>query len=70
MDIDIATNAYDACEDAVVLVILTEWDEFRWLDLGLVRTHMATPRVFDARAIIEPAAARRAGFVYGGIGVS
>jgi UDPglucose 6-dehydrogenase len=70
MDIDIATSAYDACEDAVVLVILTEWDEFRWLDLGLVRTHMATPRVFDARAIIEPAAARRAGFVYGGIGVS
>jgi len=68
--IEIATDAYDACEEAEVLVILTEWDEFRWLDLGMVRTRMAAPRIFDARAIIEPAAARRAGFVFGGIGVS
>jgi UDPglucose 6-dehydrogenase len=68
--IEIATDAYDACEEAEVLVILTEWDEFRWLDLGLVRARMAAPRLYDARAIIEPAAARRAGFVFGGIGMS
>jgi UDPglucose 6-dehydrogenase len=68
--IDVATDPYDACDEAEVLVILTEWDEFRWLDLGLVRARMAKPRVFDARAVIEPAAARRAGFAYGGIGVS
>jgi UDPglucose 6-dehydrogenase len=69
-DMDIVTDAYAACDDAEVLVILTEWDEFRWLDLGIVRTRMAHPRIFDARNLIEPAAARRAGFVYGGVGLS
>ena len=68
--IDVATDAYDACQDAEVLVVLTEWDEFRRLDLGVVRTRMAAPRVYDARAVIEPAAARRAGFAYGGVGIS
>jgi UDPglucose 6-dehydrogenase len=68
--IEVAKDAYGACDDAEVLVILTEWDEFRWLDLGLVRVRMAAPRLFDARAIIEPSAARRAGFTYGGIGIS
>jgi UDPglucose 6-dehydrogenase len=68
--IEVVTDPYDVCEEAEILVILTEWDEFRWLDLGLVRTRMAKPRLFDARAVIEPAAARRAGFAYGGIGVS
>jgi UDPglucose 6-dehydrogenase len=66
----ICSDPYDACDDAEVLVVLTEWDEFRWLDLGIVRTHMAHPRIVDARNIIEPAAARRAGFRYDGVGLS
>src|SRR5579884_905684 len=64
------TDPYDACDDAEVLVVLTEWDEFRWLDLGTVRTRMAHPRIVDARNLLEPAAARRAGFRYDGIGLS
>ena len=68
--IELALDAYAACEEAEVLVILTEWDEFRWLDLGMVRTRMAAARIFDARAVIEPAAARRAGFAFAAIGVS
>ncbi len=63
------TDPYDACDDAVVLTILTEWDEFRWLDLGLARARMAAPNLVDARNLIEPPAARRAGFHFTGIGL-
>jgi UDPglucose 6-dehydrogenase len=68
-DMDVVTDPYDVCDDAEVLVLLTEWDEFRWLDLGIVRTRMASPRLVDTRNLIEPAAARRAGFQYAGVGV-
>jgi UDPglucose 6-dehydrogenase len=69
-DMTVVDDAYDACEEAVVLVILTEWDEFRWLDLGVVRTRMASPRIVDARNLLDPAAARRAGFRYEGVGLT
>jgi len=62
-------DPYDACTDAKALVILTEWDEFRWLDLAQVRTRMDGHCIVDARNILEPAAARRAGFSYEGIGL-
>ena len=62
-------DPYDACEDAKALVILTEWDEFRWLDLAKVRTRMGGHRIVDARNILEPAAARRAGLSYEGVGL-
>jgi UDPglucose 6-dehydrogenase len=68
-DMEVTTDPYDACEDAEVLVVLTEWDEFRWLDLGVVRTRMASPRIVDARALLDPAAARRAGFSYSAVGL-
>ena len=68
--IEVAADAYSACDDAEVLVILTEWDEFRWSDLGLARARMAAGRLFDARSVIQPAAARRAGFVYQCIGMA
>ena len=64
------TDPYDACEDACALMILTEWDQFRWLDLGMVRTRMASPRIVDARNLLDPAAARRAGFRYEGVGLT
>ena len=67
---EVVADPYDACEDAMVLLILTEWDEFRWLDLGNVRTRMASPRIVDARNLLDPAAARRAGFRYEGIGLT
>jgi UDPglucose 6-dehydrogenase len=62
-------DPYEACTDAKALVILTEWDEFRWLDLAQVRTRMDGHCIVDARNILEPAAARRAGFSYEGIGL-
>jgi len=66
--VDRVTDPYAACEGARVLVVLTEWDEFRWLDLDKVRDNMAEPRIVDARNLLDPAAVRRKGFTYEGLG--
>jgi UDPglucose 6-dehydrogenase len=57
-----------AAHGAMVLVVLTEWDQFRWLDFDRVGEVMAVPSVVDARNLLDPAALRRKGFTYTGIG--
>jgi UDPglucose 6-dehydrogenase len=66
--LDIRADAYDAATGADVCAVLTEWDEFRWLDFARVRDSMRTPAVVDARNLLDPAAMRRIGFTYDGIG--
>jgi UDPglucose 6-dehydrogenase len=61
-------DAYSACQGAAATVVLTEWDEFRWLDFAQVRTAMTAPVVVDARNLLDPAQLRRLGFEYTGIG--
>jgi UDPglucose 6-dehydrogenase len=61
-------DAYAACNGASAVVVLTEWDEFRWLDFAKVLSTMATPVVVDARNLLDPAQLRRLGFEYTGIG--
>ena len=61
-------DAYAASEGAAVLVVLTEWDDFRWLDFDKVRRLMAAPRIVDARNLLDPAVVRRKGFIYEGLG--
>jgi len=61
-------DAYDACRGADVLVVLTEWEELRWLDFTRVRDTMAQAVVVDARNHLDPAALRRMGFAYSGLG--
>ncbi|MFN0091887.1 MAG: UDP-glucose dehydrogenase family protein [Acidimicrobiales bacterium] len=68
--IDVSPDPYACCEGAEVLVVLTEWDEFRWLDMDKVAEVMATPKVVDARNLLDRAALRRRGFDYAGIGRS
>lgn len=67
-NITVCGDAYAAVENAAVLAVLTEWDEFRYLDLDKVRTLMETPTVVDARNLLDPVAVRRHGFIYDGIG--
>jgi UDPglucose 6-dehydrogenase len=67
-EIDVRADAYAACEGAVVLAVLTEWDDFRWVDFDKVKATLAEPRVVDARNLLDPAALRRKGFTYEGIG--
>ncbi|MBN2623900.1 MAG: UDP-glucose/GDP-mannose dehydrogenase family protein [Acidimicrobiales bacterium] len=63
-----ATDPYTVCDGADVLAVLTEWDEFRWLDFDKVAGLMRTPRVVDARNLLDKAALERRGFTYTGIG--
>jgi UDPglucose 6-dehydrogenase len=61
-------DAYSACEGAAAVVVLTEWDEFRWLDFVKVRDALVSPVLVDARNLLDPAQVRRLGFSYVGIG--
>jgi UDPglucose 6-dehydrogenase len=63
-----ASDAYDAVTDVDAVVIMTEWNEFRGLDLALVRSRVRRPILIDARNALDPAEARDAGFAYVGTG--
>jgi UDPglucose 6-dehydrogenase len=63
-----ATDAYDAVDGADAAVIITDWNEFKHLDLRLLRERMQRPVLIDGRNIYEPTTARAAGFVYHAIG--
>jgi UDPglucose 6-dehydrogenase len=63
-----AATALEAARDANALVILTDWDEFRMLDLKLVRSLMRTPIIVDGRNLFAPAEMQAAGFEYYSLG--
>jgi UDPglucose 6-dehydrogenase len=67
--VEVVSSPYEACRDADVLVVLTEWPQFAELDLPKVAQLMNFARIVDARNIIDPDAATAAGFVYEGIGI-
>ena len=64
-----AQDAYEACEDADILVILTEWEEFRNADLNKVRGQMKTHKILDLRNMLNAAEVKTAGFDYACIGM-
>jgi UDPglucose 6-dehydrogenase len=61
-------DAYSAIENADALIILTEWNEFRALDLERVRSLLRQPVVIDLRDIYKPAAMAALGFRYFSVG--
>src|SRR4051812_6983671 len=65
-----APGAYEACEGADALFIVTEWNEFRRPDLKQLRAVMRGRAIFDGRNVLDPAAAKEEGFHYYGIGRS
>jgi UDPglucose 6-dehydrogenase len=66
--VEICDDPYAACDGADVLVVLTEWDDYRWLDAGKVSALMTSHAVVDARNLLDRSEWRRAGFTYQGIG--
>jgi UDPglucose 6-dehydrogenase len=67
--LEVVTDPYQAVVDASLLALLTEWDEFRWLDFARVAGAMVSPRaIVDARNLLDPAAMRHRGFSYQGVG--
>jgi len=63
-----ATDAYGAADGADVLVIVTEWDEFRALDLDRIAGLLRGKILVDLRNVYDPAEASQAGLLYYGIG--
>ena len=66
--IEIGADPYAACDGADVLAVLTEWDEYRWLDFDKVAGAMATPRVVDTRNLLDRSRLMHRGFEYVAIG--
>src|SRR5262245_12521384 len=63
-----ADHAYACMEGADALVIATEWDEFRALDLARVKVLLKRPVLVDLRNIYRPQDMERWGFLYVGVG--
>ena len=67
-DVHFCDGPYGCAEDADVLVILTEWDSFRALDLDRLKLIMRRPVMVDLRNVYRPDDMRRRGFTYASIG--
>ena len=67
-DIEYANDEYEAIEGADILVFLTEWNQFRALDMKKVKKLLKTPKIADLRNIYEPKVMREMGFEYVGVG--
>jgi UDPglucose 6-dehydrogenase len=67
-DVTYLADEYEAVTDADALVFVTEWNQFRALDMRRVRDLMRSPRIADLRNIYEPADMRELGFEYMGVG--
>ncbi len=67
-DIVYAEDEYQATEGADALVFVTEWNQFRALDMQRVHKSMKTPKIADLRNIYNPATMRELGFDYVGVG--
>lgn len=66
--VEYCSNAYQVCEGSSALVIFTEWNEFRRLDLERIRELLKKPVMVDCRNIYEPNQLRSMGFKYYGVG--
>jgi UDPglucose 6-dehydrogenase len=67
-DVEFKEGPYEAAADADALVILTEWDQFRALDLDRIKGLMRQPVLVDLRNIYRPEDVRSRGFIYSSIG--
>jgi UDPglucose 6-dehydrogenase len=67
-EIEYCQSSYEAAEGADAAVIVTEWNEFKLLNLERLHQVMRRPLVFDGRNIYEPERMRRLGFEYHSIG--
>lgn len=67
-DVHYCQDAYEAAEGSDALIVLTEWNEFRALDLKRLKDILAAPVLFDFRNIFNPPEANQLGFKYQSLG--
>ena len=61
-------DPYQVAEGSDVLVLMTEWNQFRQLELDRIKSLLRSPKIVDLRNIYEPERMRHAGFQYMGVG--
>jgi UDPglucose 6-dehydrogenase len=69
-DVQFATGPYDCVQNADAVVIITEWDQFRALDLDRIKDALKTPILIDLRNIYRPEEMKAKGFKYVSVGRS
>jgi UDPglucose 6-dehydrogenase len=67
-NVEYAEDEYEAVKDADALVIVTEWNQFRALDMSRIRDLMKSAKIADLRNIYDPDDLRKLGFDYVGVG--
>jgi len=67
-DITYCQNAYEVAEGADALILVTEWNEFKQLDMARIKESMRQPVLLDGRNIYDPAKMKELGFIYRGVG--
>lgn len=67
-DIQYCKDAYEVAEGSDALVIITEWDEFKKLDLVRIKELLRQPIIIDGRNLFQPDEMNRLGFMYQGVG--
>jgi UDPglucose 6-dehydrogenase len=67
-DVEMAESPYVLAEGCDLLMVTTEWNEFRQLDLKRIKKTMKTPTLFDGRNIYDPKKMAEYGFKYRGVG--
>jgi len=67
-EVTMCPDAYSAAIGCDALIVMTEWNEFKALDLERIRNLMRSPKIFDGRNIYDPEKVRALGFQYIGVG--
>lgn len=67
-EVEYVRNAYEACAGADAVVLLTEWNQYRALDLAQIRASMNNPVFIDLRNVYDPEKMKAEGFQYTGVG--
>ncbi len=67
-DVEYVTSAYEAITGADAMLVVTEWNEFKEIDLKKVKKALKSPLIIDARNLYDPEKAKEMGFTYIGVG--
>lgn len=66
--IEYMQDIYSVAQDADILIVVTDWNEFKEIDFGKIKKIMKSPVIIDARNIYDPQKVRNLGFTYMGVG--
>ncbi|MDU9047405.1 MAG: UDP-glucose/GDP-mannose dehydrogenase family protein [Candidatus Electrothrix sp. Rat3] len=66
--VEYVSGAYEACEGADAVILMTEWNQYRALDFEKLKEEMKTPIFIDLRNVYDPDSLKNAGFSYVGVG--